>query len=158
MVLINSILRKFLSNAETHYFREPPGKRSPAYTDRIFFQHHNPEASDDEKEAEIHQPDTDVQVEVHHYTLGRLVESDHKPVSCYVTVRVGTNKYWREGAKKEDKVEIADKQPQQKKPDPQPPQKSEKKDPQPSGGHTFFEGDTSKILMLAAFVALFIWF
>lgn len=58
-------------------YREPPGKRSPAYTDRIFFQHHNPDSGKD-----------NVHVTVHHYALGRLVESDHKPVSCYVTVRI----------------------------------------------------------------------
>eukprot|EP01127_Copromyxa_protea_P012825 TRINITY_DN3372_c0_g1_i2.p1 TRINITY_DN3372_c0_g1~~TRINITY_DN3372_c0_g1_i2.p1 ORF type:complete len:471 (-),score=111.19 TRINITY_DN3372_c0_g1_i2:32-1444(-) len=60
---------------------EPPKKRSPAYTDRIFFQHHN-----------IPSEPSKVQVVHHHYALGRLTESDHKPVSCYVTVKVGEDK------------------------------------------------------------------
>jgi len=45
-------------------------KRSPAYTDRIFFRH---------EEAKMG-------VEIHHYTLGKLSESDHKPISCFFTI------------------------------------------------------------------------
>jgi len=60
---------KYILGSEDFDLLEPPGKRSPAYTDRIFYS----------------TPQAGISVSMHHYALGRLDESDHKPVSCYFT-------------------------------------------------------------------------
>lgn len=92
-------------------------------------------------------------MELHHYTLGRLVESDHKPVSCYISLHVGAHKNYRE---KRARVEVTDMKQEQKQPDndkkqTQQQDNTQKKETQQGG--SILEGDTSKVLLFVALVA-----
>jgi endonuclease/exonuclease/phosphatase family metal-dependent hydrolase len=66
---------KYIRGTNQFCLTEPPGKRSPAYTDRVVYKFNS----------------NKVQVTVDHYSMGALLASDHKPINALLTISIKGN-------------------------------------------------------------------